>query len=160
MTTLNPTSAATTPTSTGTTRAAASSTDKSFTSKVSLGNDINTFLKLLTSQLKNQDPLSPLDTNQFTSQLVQFSQVEQAINTNDKLTNPITLQSTNQLGGVLSMVGKTVKFADNQGSLVNGKAEFAYNLPANAANATLTISNAAGDIVARRPARSDEMTAG
>ena len=50
-----------------------------------LGSNFNTFLTLLTTQLQNQDPTSPLDTNQFTSQLVQFSQVEQAINTNTNL---------------------------------------------------------------------------
>jgi len=55
-----------------------------------------TFLSLLTTQLKNQDPLSPLDTNQFTQQLVSFSQVEQAINTNTKLSSLLSLQQQDQ----------------------------------------------------------------
>jgi flagellar basal-body rod modification protein FlgD len=122
-----------------------------------LGSDFNTFLKLLTTQLKNQDPLSPLDTNQFTSQLVQFSQVEQAINQNDKLSSLIALQSGQELISALPLVGHTVQFADSQTALVNGRASFAYNLPAQATNATLTISDSSGRIVFQTPA---ETTAG
>ena len=50
--------------------------------KTTLGSNFDTFLTLLTTQLKNQDPLSPMDSSQFTQQLVQFSQVEQSINAN------------------------------------------------------------------------------
>ena len=80
-------------TSTSTTTPTASSSNSSVTG---LGSDFKTFLTLLTSQLKNQDPLSPLDTNQFTQQLVSFSQVEQAINTNTKLSSLLSLQQQDQ----------------------------------------------------------------
>ena len=63
--------------------------DKVAQSKVKLSTDLNSFLTLLTSQLKNQDPLSPMDSTQFTNQLVQFSQVEQQININGNLSNLI-----------------------------------------------------------------------
>src|SRR5688572_32958290 len=59
----------------------------------SLSGDYTNFLTLLTAQLKNQDPLSPMDATQFTQQLVQFSAVEQQINGNKKLDQLIGLQS-------------------------------------------------------------------
>jgi flagellar basal-body rod modification protein FlgD len=117
------------------------------TSTTGLGSDFKTFLTLLTSQLKNQDPLSPLDTNQFTSQLVSFSQVEQAINENSKLANLVSLQSTNQTLSALPLVGHTIEYSDNQGALVNGKATFGYNLPSTAASANIVISDANGQVL-------------
>jgi len=130
---------------------AATPTAKSSTT--GLGSDFQTFLKLLTTQLKNQNPLSPLDTNQFTSQLVSFSQVEQAINANDKLANLVSLQSTNQTISALPLVGHTIQYSDNQEALVNGKATFGYNLPATAASANIVISDASGKVVYQTPAQ-------
>jgi flagellar basal-body rod modification protein FlgD len=122
-------------------------------STTGLGSDFKTFLTLLTTQLKNQDPLSPLDTNQFTQQLVSFSQVEQAINANDKLANLVSLQSTNQTISALPLVGHTIQYADNQGALVNGQATFGYTLPSNAASANIVISDANGKVVYQTPAQ-------
>ena len=62
-----------------------------------IASNFTTFLQLLTTQLKNQNPLDPLDTNQFTQQLVQFAQVEQQINMNAQLTSLVTLQKANQV---------------------------------------------------------------
>src|SRR2546425_8888071 len=112
-----------TPTSSSTATSSSSSSDKT-----KLGTDFNTFLSLLTTQLKNQDPLSPLDTNQFTQQLVSFSQVEQAINTNDKLSSLLALQQQDQSVTALPLVGHTVQYSDNQEALTNGQATFEYNL--------------------------------
>jgi flagellar basal-body rod modification protein FlgD len=120
--------------------------------QVGLGSDFHTFLTLLTTQLQNQDPLSPLDTNQFTQQLVSFSQVEQAINTNTTLSNLLSLQQADQSIAALPLVGHTVEYTDNQGALVGGKAEFAYNLPSQASSATITITDASGNIVLQQPA--------
>jgi flagellar basal-body rod modification protein FlgD len=122
-------------------------------STTGLGSDFQTFLKLLTTQLKNQNPLSPLDTNQFTQQLVSFSQVEQAINANDKLANLVSLQSTNQTISALPLVGHTIQYADNQGALVNGQATFGYTLPSNAASANIVISDASGKVLYQTPAQ-------
>ncbi|MCK5042335.1 MAG: hypothetical protein KAR62_08565, partial [Sphingomonadales bacterium] len=55
--------------------------------KNTLGGDFNTFLSLLTTQLQYQDPLDPLDSNEFTNQLVQFTSVEQEIKSNENLEN-------------------------------------------------------------------------
>jgi flagellar basal-body rod modification protein FlgD len=120
-----------------------------------LGSDFNTFLKLLTAQLRNQDPLSPLDTNQFTQQLVSFSQVEQAINSNTKLDNLIALQSADQTVAALPVVGHTVQFSDNQAALVNGQATYGYSLPATATQSIITISDASGRIVFQGPGQTD-----
>ena len=54
-------------------------------SRKTIADNFDTFLQLLTTQLKNQNPLDPLDTNQFTAQLVQFSGVEQQLKTNEFL---------------------------------------------------------------------------
>ena len=64
----------------------------SITSGASLAETFDTLLTLLTTQLQYQDPLDPMDTNEFTSQLVEFTGVEQAISTNKKLDQLISLQ--------------------------------------------------------------------
>lgn len=132
--------------------AAASPTPAAPTSTTGLGSDFKTFLTLLTTQLRNQDPISPLDTNQFTQQLVSFSQVEQAINANDKLANLVSLQATDQTISALPLVGHTIEYADNKGALVNGKATFGYTLPSTAANANIVITDANGRTVFQTPA--------
>src|SRR4051794_38809200 len=88
-------------------------------SKQTIAGNFDTFLQLLTTQLQNQNPMDPLDTNQFTSQLVQFSSVEQQLKTNDLLT---TLVSTNTativsasagyLGAQITADGSTTTLAD------------------------------------------------
>ena len=67
-------------------------------SSVGLASDFNQFLILLTTQLQHQDPLSPMDTTEFTNQLVAFSGVEQQINTNQKLDSLVSLQLGNAFG--------------------------------------------------------------
>ncbi len=61
-------------------------------SGLKLADDMQQFLTLLTTQLQNQDPLSPMDSTEFTNQLVQFSQVEQQITSNQKLDSLLALQ--------------------------------------------------------------------
>jgi flagellar basal-body rod modification protein FlgD len=109
--------------------------------------NFDTFLTLLTTQLKNQDPLSPLDTNQFTQQLVMFSQVEQQIKTNSQLTTMIADQAASEAIGALPMVGRTIEYNGNQTALQNGQAAFSYTLPSDAASASITIQDAAGATV-------------
>jgi flagellar basal-body rod modification protein FlgD len=138
-------------TNTSTPSTGSSSSSSSGLSNV-LGSNFNTFLTLLTTQLQNQDPTSPLDTNQFTSQLVQFSQVEQAINTNTNLQTLITLQQGDQSVAALPLVGQTVQYSDDKGALVNGQAEFGYSLPAAASSATISINDANGNTVYQGPA--------
>src|SRR5436190_23448556 len=74
-----------------------------------LTTDKTQFLTLLTAQLKNQDPLSPMDSTEFTNQLVQYSAVEQQININSNLSTLITLTQQNVLAGASSYVGKAIQ---------------------------------------------------
>src|SRR5579864_1728058 len=106
-----PSSQATNSTSTGST----SSSDASL-----LGSNLNTFLTLLTTQLKNQDPTSPMDTNAFTQQLVSFSEVEQQINTNNNLQSLITLGQGRANTDAVSYLGKAVTISTGEGVLSGG----------------------------------------
>ncbi len=87
----------------------------------SLSGNFSSFLKLLMTQLQNQDPTSPLDTNQFTSQLVQYSSVEQQINTNTSLTQLIQLTQSGALLQSSAMVGRQVSVASDHLPLQSGK---------------------------------------
>lgn len=78
--------------------------------QVTLAEDFNQFLTLLTTQLQNQDPLSPMDSTEFTNQLVQFSQVEQSINTNTKLDDLVALQLNSAASAALGYVGLDVSY--------------------------------------------------
>ncbi|HVM78786.1 MAG TPA: flagellar hook capping FlgD N-terminal domain-containing protein [Stellaceae bacterium] len=117
-----------------------------------LAQNFNTFLTLLTTQLKNQDPLSPLDTNQFTQQLVSFSQVEQAIDTNNNLQTLITLQNSSETISALPLVGRTIEYSGSTAPLSNGQASFSYTLPTSATAATLAVVDANGNTVFTGPA--------
>src|SRR5437868_14633551 len=89
------------------TNTSSSSSSSSTGSNATLAGNFQTFLTLLTTQLQNQNPLDPLDTNQFTQQLVQFASVEQQLKTNDQLTSLVSLQQTAQSTQALGFVGKT-----------------------------------------------------
>jgi flagellar basal-body rod modification protein FlgD len=112
-----------------------------------LSGNFDTFLQLLTTQLQNQDPLSPMDSNQFTQQLVEFSQVEQQINTNTNLQTLIT-QGQSQSGAYATgYLGKVVSVSGGQGALTNGQAQWSYNLATAASSTVLSVTNASGQVV-------------
>jgi|SRR6185295_4299706 len=112
-----------------------------------LSSNFDTFLTLLTTQLKNQDPLSPMDSNQFTQQLVQFSQVEQQINANKNLESLIALTKSRSAADAVSYLGKTLTLTDGNAALMNGQAKWAYSLDTDAATTTLTVLDAKGHVV-------------
>jgi len=85
-----------------------------------LGSNFTDFLSLLTTQLKNQDPTSPMDANQFTTELVQFTGVQQEVATNTSLSQLIALQQTSQVLQSSDLVGKTITVASNEITLQNG----------------------------------------
>src|ERR1043165_2686605 len=109
-----------------------------------LSSNFSTFLTLLTTQLKNQDPTSPMDSNEFTQQLVMYSQVEQQIDTNDNLKTLITQGTSNAASMTTGYLGKKVSVTNGQASLTNGSATWTYNLKATAATTQLSITNANG----------------
>src|SRR5690349_17884359 len=96
----------------------------------SLSANFGDFLQLLMTQLRNQDPSSPLDTNQFTSELVQFSQVEQQINTNSSLTQLIQLTQAGEIMQGSSMTGKHVTVSSDHVPLQNGQGTIQFTAPA------------------------------
>jgi flagellar basal-body rod modification protein FlgD len=105
-----------------------------------IADNFQTFLTLLTTQLQHQNPLDPLDTNQFTQQLVQFAGVEQQLKSNDQLKSLIDLQKSAQATAALAYVGNTVAVDGSTGQLNNGSAT--WNLKTDtAANATVTITS-------------------
>jgi flagellar basal-body rod modification protein FlgD len=111
-----------------------------------IAGNFTTFLTLLTTQLQNQNPLDPLDTNQFTQQLVQFASVEQQMNMNTQLQALVALQQTAQNSQALGFVGKTVTVTGSTAPLTNGQAQWTFN-PSTPATATLTVTDSTGQTV-------------
>jgi flagellar basal-body rod modification protein FlgD len=95
----------------------------------SLSSNFGDFLNLLMTQLQNQDPTSPLDSNQFTSELVQFSSVEQQINTNTSLTQLIQLTQGGEVMQASAMTGKQVTVQSTQVPLQSGQGTINFTAP-------------------------------
>jgi flagellar basal-body rod modification protein FlgD len=112
-----------------------------------LSGDLDFFLKLLTVQLKQQDPTEPLDTNQLTQQIATLSSVQQQINTNKNLETLIGATKNSQLSTAIGYIGAEIETSGNTGQVLNGQGAFAYNLPKQAASAKITISDSTGKIV-------------
>jgi flagellar basal-body rod modification protein FlgD len=112
-----------------------------------LSSNFDTFLQLLTTQLQHQDPLDPMDTSQFTQQLVEYSQVEQQIDTNSNLQSLISQGTSQSAAYATGYLGKTVTVAGGEGSLTNGSAQWTYNLGTTATSTTLSVSDAKGNVV-------------
>lgn len=127
--------------------ATAASQSAAATSRSKLSANFDTFLKLLTEQLKNQDPTDPMDTAEFTQQLVQYSQVEQQIETNSNFEALIGLQKTSAASAALGYLGKTVVTKGDLASLESGSAQWGYQLPANSPDTQLIVSDSRGRVV-------------
>jgi flagellar basal-body rod modification protein FlgD len=112
-----------------------------------IAGNFDTFLQLLTTQLKNQNPLDPLDTNQFTQQLVQFSSVEQQLKTNSFLESLILSSQTSSTTQAVSFIGKEISASTTMTNLKDGQASWYYNLPKAADKVFVTIKNSDGSEV-------------
>ena len=111
-----------------------------------LVSNFETFLQLLTTQLKNQDPLSPLDSNDFTAQLTQMAGVEQQLLTNDLLQALIN-QGSGGLDTAVNYIGKQITAAGSATRLQDGSASWSYELATAAADARLEILDSTGAVV-------------
>jgi len=127
-----------------TTTAAAARTDAG---RTAMATNFETFLSLLTAQLKNQDPLSPVDSNEFTSQLTQMSGVEQQLLTNDLLTSLLAAQQGGGLSGAANYIGKDTTAAWSAMKLDGGEATWSYELATDAATAELQVLDSSGRVV-------------
>ena len=117
------------------------------TASQNLSADMNTFLTLLTTQLKYQDPLDPMDTAEFTNQLVQYSSVEQAIQTNEKLDKLLNMNVSNLGAQAVSYIGKVAQVLGNVMPLDDGKAKATYTLDKNVVSTTIVVKDMNGSII-------------
>jgi len=118
------------------------------TSRSTIADNFDTFLSILTTQLKNQNPMDPLDTNQFTAQLVQFTGVEQQLKTNEFLETLMLSTQNTAKSEAVSYIGRQVTASGQTGSLTEDDPVFwSYNAEAAVANANVTIKNAKGSVV-------------
>jgi flagellar basal-body rod modification protein FlgD len=120
-----------------------SSTSSSGTSTPGIADNFQTFLTLLTTQLQNQNPLDPLDTNQFTQQLVQFAGIEQQMKGNDALASLVSIDQSAQSTQALVFVGQNVAVDGSTAQFANGSATWNLNAPKNAST-TVTITSSTG----------------
>jgi len=132
--------------------AAAASSSQAVKDAATFGKDFDSFLTLLTSQLKYQDPLSPMDSTQFTTQLVQFTGVEQQIKQNKNLESLMAMQQTMQLASASNYIGKTVEAGGKSIVLNGGQASLSYRLDSAAKDVSVAIKNAGGEVVRTLPA--------
>jgi flagellar basal-body rod modification protein FlgD len=133
------------------TNATTSATASATTNKVSLADNFDSFLKLLTTQLQSQDPLSPMDASQFTQQLVQFSGVEQSIKTNSTLSQLVSLLQAGQSAQAIDYLGATVEVDGSAIQLgAQGEPRINYALDGAAQEVTISIRNEQGQLVAIR----------
>lgn len=125
-------------------------------SKEMWGN-FDTYLKVLSAQLANQDPTQPMEASEFTNQLVQYAGIEQAISTNDKLESVLKIMGANGITPLLGYVGQFVE-APSEGKLVvqGGSAKMAYTLPENATSVKIYVRDDNGKVVATMDGMTDK----
>lgn len=116
-------------------------------SAVKLADTFDSFLTLLTAQLTHQDPLEPLDPNQFTDQLVNFTNVEQSIATNKNLEQLLASYQSNELASAVSFIGKSIEAPGSTSVLNKGSARWSYQLGAEAQATTLKVLDSSGKTV-------------
>lgn len=112
--------------------------------RVAIADNFDTFLSLLTTQLLNQNPLDPLDTNQFTEQLVQFTEVEQTIKQNENLEKLIQLSAANTLTNIVGFLGGEITLSGTGAELKGGTASWNYEIEGASDNATISVLDSNG----------------
>jgi flagellar basal-body rod modification protein FlgD len=120
--------------------------------RAQIANNFQSFLTLLTTQLKNQSPLDPLDTNQFTQQLVQFASVEQQLKTNETLTSLLASSKASTTSSAAAYIGMNVTADGTSATLSGGSASWTLTPTKAAAKATITIKDESGAVVATKTA--------
>jgi flagellar basal-body rod modification protein FlgD len=120
-----------------------------------LAGDLDSFLLLLTTQLQNQDPLSPLEPTEFTGQLVQFASVEQQIATNSTMEDLLAVQNASLAASVVGFIGTTVEATGSTLPLQEGEANFSYTLASNTKATVITILDSSGNVVLNTTGETD-----
>src|ERR1700712_3731419 len=112
----------------------------------SIAGNFNSFLTMLTTQLQNQDPSSPMSSDTFTSELATFAGVQQQVNTNTNLSTLISLNQDSQVTADTSLVGEKATFTGTQMPLQSGKGSISFTTPS-AEPIAIAITNASGNVV-------------
>lgn len=127
-----------------------SSNSSSTTSSLeSLNKNFDQFLGMLTTQMKNQDPLNPMDSNQMTTQLVQFAMAEQAIGTNSRLDKLLKMQESTTINSNLYYLNRAVQYEGSDFDYVDGmeSADLSYKLANNAKSVDVQILDSSNQVV-------------
>ncbi len=128
--------------------ASSTATSGSARAGASIAETFDNFLTLLTTQLKNQDPLDPVSSSEFTEQLVQFTNVEQNIATNKHLENILSLSRAQLTAAAASYLGRTIEADGNTTHhLAGDAAHWTYEVEGAANAIVLTITDANGRLV-------------
>lgn len=109
------------------------------------------FMKILLKQLNYQDPLNPMDSTQFTSQLTQFSSLEQLTNINTTLENVLAFQQSIQNASITDLIGRTVRVSGDA-TYLNNTADINYELSKDAASVKISIYDKAGRLAVTKEA--------
>lgn len=120
-------------------------------SQTKLAADFDQFLTLLTTQLQFQDPLDPMDSSQFTEQLVSFTQVEQSITTNKNLEMLISQTQNAAMSNAVGYLGTEVTLETDRAGLRDGEAKWEYGLLTNAEEVKVTVKDSKGKILFEGP---------
>lgn len=120
------------------------------TSGGGIAENFDSFLKLLTTQLQNQSPLDPLNTNEFTQQLVQFASVEQQLKQNATLQSLLVSSQASAAATVASFIGLTIRADGATAPLTGGAATWSLEAPRASPTATITIRDSSNKVVATR----------
>jgi len=139
--------------------AAAAGAGVTNTGRTRMADSYETFMSLLTAQIKNQDPLSPMDSTQFTQQLVQMTGVEQQLLTNDLLEKLVT-NTGSGIQTSVSLLGREVRALHNEAKLTAGKADWSYKLDREATDVTIEVVNSLGKVVQVTKTSGDDLKAG
>jgi flagellar basal-body rod modification protein FlgD len=115
--------------------------------QATLSDNFDTFLKILTAQIQNQDPLEPMDSNQFTEQLVQFSGVEQQIRVNTQLETLIKATNSNAGASLSGYLGQQAEINSAGAQYTGEPVNWRYTLPSDAAKVTVTVTDASGKVL-------------
>jgi flagellar basal-body rod modification protein FlgD len=127
---------------------ATADTQKSVTSGQKLSADFDNFLKLLTTQLRHQDPTNPMDSKEFTNQLVSFSQLEQQIQTNQNLGNLLQTNQASAVNAATNFIRRSVNYEGDKFSYEGEPTlDFSYLIKETALESRISILNEAGQVV-------------
>jgi flagellar basal-body rod modification protein FlgD len=133
-----------------TTISTATATDTGSASRARIADDFDTFLTLLTTQLRSQSPTDPLDANQMTQQLVQFAQVEQQMQQNESLEQLVAMQGASQIVAAAPLIGQQVQVESDRLTLQGGNAELRIGGGDVARTAQVTVFDSGGRVLATR----------